>query len=68
MNPSRTPDVLVQNCGTLFLFCPLTRYAEAWIREYVQADAMWYGNALVVEHRYVWGLAQGMRDAGLELK
>jgi hypothetical protein len=62
------PDVLVHNEGTLFLFCPLTARATAWIDEQVQTDALWFGNALVVAHRFAWGLAQGMKDAGLNLK
>jgi hypothetical protein len=62
-----TPDVLVRNEGTLLLFCPLTPLAKGWIAEHVQSDAQWWGNALVVEHRYAWGLAQGMKDEGLVL-
>ena len=62
-----TPDVLVCNEGTVFLFCPLTSQGKKWIDEYVQSDALWFGNALVVEHRFAWGLAQGMKDAGLVL-
>jgi len=62
-----TPDVLVQNEGTVFLFCPLTSLGQGWIDEHVQSDALWFGHALVVEHRYAWGLAQGMKDAGLVL-
>ena len=27
----------------------------------------WFGHALIVEHRYAWGLAQGMKDDGLVL-
>ena len=62
-----TPDVLVRNEGTVFLFCPLTSRGKEWIDEYVQPDAQWFGNTLVVEHRFAWGLAQGMNDAGLVL-
>ena len=62
-----TPDVLVRNEGTVFLFCPLTPHAREWIDEYVQSDAQWFGNALVVEHRYAWGLAQVMKEEGLVL-
>jgi hypothetical protein len=62
-----TPDVLVRNEGTVFLFNPLTARAKEWIEEYVQADARWFGTPLVVEHRFAWGLAQGMKDAGLVL-
>jgi hypothetical protein len=67
-SPKVTPDVLVNNAGTLFTFCPLTARAKEWIAEHVQSDAQWFGNALVVEHRYAWGLAQGMKDEGLVLQ
>jgi hypothetical protein len=63
-----TPDVLVHNEGTIFLFCPLTPRAKQWIGEHVQADAMCFGNTLVVEHPYSCALAQGMKDAGLKLE
>jgi hypothetical protein len=56
------PDVLVRNEGTVFLFCPLTPQAKEWIDENVQSDSQWFGNVLVVEHRYAWGLAEGMKD------
>jgi squalene cyclase len=62
------PDVLVANAGTVFTFCPLTTRAKEWIEENVQDDAQWFGHALVVEHRYAWGLAQGLKDAGLVLQ
>lgn len=63
------PDVLVNNVGTLYTFCPLTLRAKEWIDEYVQTESwQWFGHALVVEHRYAWGLAQGMKDAGLVLR
>jgi hypothetical protein len=64
---SATTDVLVRNEGTVFLFCPLTSLGKEWIDEHVQSEALWFGHALVVEHRYAWGLAQGMKDAGLVL-
>ena len=43
------PDVLICNEGTVFLFCALTSRGKEWIDEYVQPDALWFGNALVVE-------------------
>ena len=63
-----TPDILVADAGTLFTFCPLTPRAKAWISEHVQPDAQWFGNALVVERRYAWALAEGMKDDGLVLR
>jgi len=64
---TQTPDVLVANAGTVFVFCPLTLRAREWIDAHVQ-NAMWYGDSMIVEHRYALGLAAGMKDAGLELK
>ena len=63
-----TPDVLVHNEGTVFLFNPLTARAKGWIEASVQPDAQWFGTTLVVEHRFAWGLAQGIKDAGLVLE
>ena len=62
------PDILVHNEGTVFLFCLLTSRGKEWINNHVQPDAQWFGSALVVEHRFAWGLAQGMKDAGLVLE
>ena len=64
----RQPDVLVNNVGTLYTFCPLTLRAKEWINDNIQDDAQWFGHALIVEHRYAWGLAQGMKDSGLILE
>ena len=64
-----TPDVLVENAGIVFTFCPLTDRAKEWIDQNVETESwQWFGHALVVEHRYAWGLAQGMQDAGLVLQ
>lgn len=64
-----TPDVLVANEGTVFTFCPLTPAAKEWVAENVQSEAwQWFGNVLVVETRYAWRLAEGMKDAGLVLR
>lgn len=63
-----TPDVLVHNEGTVFVFNPLTARAKEWIDEKVQTESwQWLGTRLVVEHRYAWALAQGMQDEGLVL-
>jgi hypothetical protein len=63
------PDVLVANEGTVFLFNPLTKRAKDWIDDNVSSESwQWFGTTLVVDHRYAWGLAEGMTDAGLVLR
>lgn len=66
---SASPDVLVSNVGTLYTFCPLTLRAKEWIDQHVDFEPwQWFGHVLVVEHRFAWGLAQGMNDSGLALQ
>ena len=64
-----TPDVLVHNEGTVFVFCPLTPRAKEWVEANVETESyQWFGNTFVVEHRYAWGLAEGMKAEGLVLQ
>lgn len=66
---TKAPDVLVRSEGTVFVFCALTPAAKLWVDENVQSEPwQWFGNALVVEQRFAWGLGQGMKDAGLVLE
>jgi hypothetical protein len=68
ITPDVTPDILVQNEGTVFVFCPITSQGKEWVSENVHSEPwQWFGDVLVVEHRFAWGLAQGMKDAGLVL-
>ncbi len=63
-----TPDVSVENCGTLFLFRANTQAAKEWINLHVPSDATYWAGQLVVEHRYAYGLAVGMAGDGLRLE
>jgi len=58
-------DVSISKHGTLFLFRPNTDAAKSWITEHVAGDALWFGGALAVEHRYAEDLAAGMLEDGL---
>ena len=63
------PDVLVANAFTTFVFTPLTTRAKQLVEENVQSEPwQWLGASLVVETRFAWGLAQGMKDADLVLE
>lgn len=67
--PKSLPDVLIRNEGTVFAFCPLTQRANDWFHFNVASEPwQWFGNALVVEHRYAWGLAEGLTSEGFVLQ
>ena len=56
----------VEDHGTLVLVRPLTADVEAWLVE--NTDGQWFGNALVVEPRYVEALVEGMYAEGFALQ
>lgn len=61
-----TVDVKVQYEGKICLFHLLTQEAKDWVAEHVSDEAQFFGDALVVEDRYVGTLAAGMvNDGGL---
>lgn len=61
-------DAYVEHHGNLFLVRPVSSAAFDWLRENVAEDAQHFGNALVVEPRYITDLVRGMVDAGLVLQ
>jgi hypothetical protein len=61
------PDFLIENHGSTFLFDPQNTSAENHLREHVSEEAQWFGGALVVEPRYVAGLAKALRANGFEI-
>jgi len=54
--------------GTIFLFHLATRRAERWVDEHVEPDAQWFGDAIVVEHRYAGNLAFALQLDGLSVE
>jgi hypothetical protein len=64
-----SPDVLVRNEGTVWVFNPLTAAAKEWFDENVQSEPyQWLGTSLVVDRGLALGLVQGILDAGLEIE
>lgn len=59
------PDFFVLNEGTIFLLIPLTDAASTWVDEHLPEDAQWFGNGVVVEHRYIADIVQGIVNDGL---
>jgi hypothetical protein len=64
----KTPrtDVLVQGEGSIFMFRLLTSSATDWIEENVNAP-VFFGDALIVEHRFALEICMAMQAAGLRL-
>jgi hypothetical protein len=62
---SPTSDFVCENHGSIFLLRPITSAAFEWIEEHLPADRLMFGNAVVIEPRYVWAILVGLQDDGL---
>jgi hypothetical protein len=67
-NTSGTPDFRCENHGSIFLLHPLSESARSWIAENLPSDVQWFGNAVVIEHRYVWAIHEGIQNDGLAVQ
>jgi len=63
-SPTRS-DFICENHGSIFLVRPVSPSAFAWIEEHLPPDRITFGNAVVVEPRYVWAILVGLQDDGL---
>ena len=53
MQNTRTADFTVINLGRIFLLEPRTSTAVTWVEERLPENALTFGEAVVVEHRYI---------------
>jgi hypothetical protein len=61
----RRIDFAVRDEGTIWLFTPLTPSALRFLSEHIQDNSQYFGDSLVVEHRYVKDLLLGLSEHGL---
>ena len=62
------PDFFCENHGSIFLLRPASPAAHSWISDHLPDDRMTFGNAIVVEHRYIWAILEGIQSDGLAVQ
>jgi hypothetical protein len=65
------PDFELQNCGSLFLLRPLNSAAKEWMQGHLPVDSpetQFWGDAIVIEPRYVTPIVDGIIGDGLVLR
>lgn len=61
-----TPDVRIQNEGSILIFYAMTDAAKQWIADHLPEDIQTWGvNGVVIEHRYAPEIAYAMQQDGL---
>ena len=59
------PDFTIQNEGSIALLHPITGAAHDWVSNHIPEDAQRFGDAIVIEHRYVFDVLFGIDADGL---
>lgn len=59
------PDFFVENHGSIFLLRAASPAGNSWINEHLPEGRMTFGDAVVIEHRYVWAILEGIENDGL---
>lgn len=62
------PDFLVADHGTIFLLTAATEQAREWADQNLPEDRTEFGNAIVVEHRYIGDIVEGAVNDGLTVR
>jgi len=65
--PRPLADIVFENYGSVCLLRPVNHGAEAWLGQHTAEDALWFGDALVVEPRYVAAIIEGAVEDGLRV-
>jgi len=60
-----TADLHFTDHGSIWLMEPRTELATAWIAEHIPNDAQRFGDAIVIEPRYVESIVEGATFDGL---
>jgi len=62
---SDRPDFFLECHGSIYLLRPTTPSAFDWISENLPSDALRFGDAVVIEWRYVSPILIGLQSDGL---
>ena len=61
-------DFTIQHEGSIVLLYPNSDAARAWVEEHIPLDALTFGGAIVVEHRYISDIEFGIINDGLSVE
>jgi len=60
-------DFVCENHLSIFLLRPISPAAFDWINEHLPEDRQTFGDAVVIEPRYIWAILAGLQEDGLSV-
>ena len=61
-------DFLIRDEGSIYLLYPHSVDADSWINQNITEKAQWFGSGLVIGHRYVGDILDGIAAGGLKVQ
>jgi hypothetical protein len=61
-------DFEVRNEGSIWLLRPVSQAGRDWAGEHIPADALRFGGAIAVEHRFIGDILDGIAGDGLSVE
>lgn len=65
---AKRTDLLVHGEGSIYLLRATSRHGQMWIAEHISDDRQEWGDAVVVEHRYIRDIVVGAIGDGLTVR
>lgn len=62
------PDFTLYDHGSIFLLRPHTETARNWIAVHISEDAYMFGDAVVIEHRFIADIVKRIQMDGLGVR
>lgn len=62
---NQASDIVVLNEGSIYLLQPKSNHGYDWIKNNIGKDAIWHNQSLVVEHRFIEDIIDGIINDGL---
>ncbi len=63
-----SPHILVRNEGSIFLLTPVSDLATDWVDHHLAQDSQHFGDSIVIEHRYIADILEGIQENGLTVE
>jgi hypothetical protein len=69
MNIAQVSDFAIDLHGTIAILWPQTDAGREWVAENIDEDAQrWGKDGIVIEHRYIGDIVNGIHDADMNIK
>ena len=60
-------DFTLVDHGSIAILTPESDDAKTWVDDHIAEEAQWFANGVVIEHRYVPDIVEGIFETGMTI-